>query len=190
MYKNILFDIGNVLITVEYQRAFSKLSKYMNEQTVALVTAGQDGFIKEIRNDQILFETGKITMAQFFEKVKKNYNLDMSIEQFEDVWCTMFSRKKDVLKFAEELSNKYKIFLLSNTNETHINHLIDVLPIFDFVSGAALSHEIGYLKPEPDFYYKAFYSDGTTFNTRLAAVIESLKKPYWSNGVTPYWSHK
>ena len=41
-----------------------------------------------------------------------------------------------------------------------------------------------------DFYYKAFYSDGTTFNARLAAVIESLKKPYWSNGVTPYWSHK
>ncbi len=155
MYKNILFDIGNVLITVEYKRAFNKLSKYMNEQTIELVTMGQDGFVKEIRDDQVLFETGKITMPEFFMKIKGKFNLKMNVEQFEDVWCSMFSRKKDVLQFAEELSKKYKIFLLSNTNETHINHLIDALPVFNFISGAAFSHEIGYLKPESNYYYEA-----------------------------------
>ena len=173
MYKNILFDIGNVLITVEYQRAFDKLSIYMNQQTVELVSAGQDGFIKEIRDDQILLETGKITMAQFFAKIKENYNLNMTIEQFEDVWCTMFSRKKDVLKFAEKLSKNYKIFLLSNTNETHINHLIEALPIFDFLSGTAFSHEIGHLKPEPNFYYKAL--EKLKINANESIFIDDLE---------------
>ena len=155
MYKNILFDIGNVLITVEYERAFNKLSGYMDARTASLISSEQDGFVKEIRDAQTLLETGKIKMPQFFSEIKEKFNLKMSLEQFEDVWCSMFSRKKDVLKFVEKLSKNYKIFLLSNTNETHINHLYEALTIFEFISGTAFSHEIGYLKPEQNFYYSA-----------------------------------
>ncbi len=155
MIKYILFDIGNVFITVQPERAITKLSKFMDPHTAALIREKEDEFMKKIQHDQELLETGMMTMEEFFSKLKNEIGLKMELEQFEDVWCSMFSRKKDVIQFAEELSKKYKIFLLSNTNETHINHLYEALTIFDFISGTALSHEIGYLKPQPDFYYKA-----------------------------------
>jgi len=155
MYKNILFDIGNVFITVQPEKALAMLSEFMDTRTAEAIKKEPNEFLKKICNDQELFETGKITMPEFFSRLKNKFGLKMSVKQFEYIWCSMFSRKKDVIKFAAELSRKYKIFLLSNTNETHINHLIDALPIFDFISGTALSHEIGFLKPQHDFYFKA-----------------------------------
>jgi putative hydrolase of the HAD superfamily len=173
MYKNILFDLGNVFITVKPERALAKLSEYMPLQTAEISKKEPESFLKEICDDQALFETGKITMPQFFSKLKENFDLKMSVEQFEGVWCSMFSRKKDVIQFATELSRKYKIFILSNTNETHINHLIDALPIFDFVSGTAFSHEIGFLKPQHDFYFKALKK--LNINAEESIFIDDLE---------------
>ncbi len=155
MYKNILFDIGNVLIKLEQERAFKKLAKYMNPLTAMLIWAKKDEFMKDIQREQNLLETGKMTIQQFFSRLKGKIGLKMNFEQFEDAWCSMFSINEDVVRFANELSNSYKIFLLSNTNETHINHLYKEFPVFDFISGTALSHELGYLKPAPEFFNKA-----------------------------------
>jgi len=173
MIKNILFDIGNVFITVQPERALAKLSKFMDPHTAALLCEKEDEFMKKIQHDQELLETGMMTMDQFFAKLKNEIGLKMDLEQFEDVWCSMFSRKKDVIQFAGELSEKYKIFLLSNTNETHINHLFKALPIFDFTSGHALSHEIGYLKPQPDFYYEALKK--LNINAKESVFIDDLE---------------
>ena len=155
MYKNILFDIGNVLIKLEQERAFKKLAKYMNPLTAMLIWAKKDEFMKELQSDQRLLETGKMTIHQFFSRLKGKIGLKMDFEQFEDAWCSMFSINEDVVQFAEELSRKYKVYLLSNTNETHINHLFKEFPVFDFISGTALSHELGVLKPNPEFFRKA-----------------------------------
>ena len=155
MYKNILFDIGNVLIKLEHDRAFKKLAKFMNPLTAMLIWAKKDEFMKDIQREQDLLETGKMTIQQFFSRLKGKIGLKMDFEQFEDAWCSMFSINEDVVRFADELSNNYKIFLLSNTNETHINHLFKEFPVFDFISGTALSHELGYLKPAPEFFNKA-----------------------------------
>ncbi|RLD12229.1 MAG: hypothetical protein DRI44_01375 [Chlamydiae bacterium] len=155
MYKNILFDIGNVLIKLYPERAFKKLANYMNPLTAMLIWAKKDEFMKDIRREQDLLETGKMTIQQFFSRLKGKIGLKMEFEQFEDVWCSMFSLNEDVLRFANELSSNYKIFLLSNTNKTHINHLYKEFPVFDFVSGTALSHELGYLKPSQEFFNKA-----------------------------------
>ena len=155
MYKNILFDIGNVLIKLEQERAFKKLAKYMNPLTAMLIWAKKDEFMKDIRQEQNLLETGKMTIQQFFSRLKGKIGLKMDFEQFEDAWCSMFSLNEDVVQFANELSKKYKVYLLSNTNETHINHLYKEFPVFDFVSGTALSHELGVLKPAPEFFNKA-----------------------------------
>ena len=155
MYKNILFDIGNVLVKLEHDRAFKKLAKFMNPLTAMLIWAKKDEFMKDIQREQDLLETGKMTIQQFFSRLKGKIGLKMDFEQFEDAWCSMFSLNEDVVRFADELSNNYKIFLLSNTNETHINHLFKEFPVFDFISGTALSHELGYLKPAPEFFNKA-----------------------------------
>ena len=54
MYKNILFDIGNVLIKLEQERAFKKLAKYMNPLTAMLIWAKKDEFMKDIQREQNL----------------------------------------------------------------------------------------------------------------------------------------
>lgn len=158
MYKNILFDIGNVLIKLHPEQAFKKLANYMNPLTAMLIWAKKDEFMKEMRRDQDLLETGKMTTRQFFSRLKGKIGLKMNLDEFEDAWCSMFSLNEDVVKFAERLSENHKIYLLSNTNETHINHLFKEFPVFHFISGTALSHELGFLKPSPDFFKKAMES--------------------------------
>ena len=154
-YKNLLFDIGNVLIKLEPEKAFKKLATYMNTLTAMLIWAKKDEFMKEIRLDQDLLETGKMTTEQFFSRLKGKVGLKMDYEQFEDAWCSMFSLNDEVISLANKLSENYKIYLLSNTNETHINHLFKEFPVFNFASGTALSHKLGVLKPEAEFFTKA-----------------------------------
>ncbi len=155
MYKNILFDIGNVLVILEHDRAFKKLAQYMNPLTAMLIWAKKDEFMKDIRREQDLLETGKMTTQQFFSRLKGKIGLKMNFEQFENAWCSMFSINENMIQMAQSLSLNYKVFLLSNTNESHINHLFNEFPVFNFISGSALSHELGYLKPAPEFFLKA-----------------------------------
>ena len=155
MYKNILFDIGNVLVMLDHDRAFKKLAQYMNPLTAMLIWAKKDEFMKDIRREQDLLETGKMTTQQFFSRLKGKIGLKMNFEQFENAWCSMFSINENMIQMAQSLSLNYKVFLLSNTNESHINHLFNEFPVFNFISGSALSHELGYLKPAPEFFLKA-----------------------------------
>ena len=155
MYKNILFDIGNVLVILEHDRAFKKLAHYMNPLTAMLIWAKKDEFMKDIRREQDLLETGKMTTQQFFSRLKGKIGLKMNFEQFENAWCSMFSINESMIQFAKSLSTNYKIFLLSNTNESHINHLFKEFPVFNFISGTAFSHELGCLKPAPEFFSKS-----------------------------------
>ena len=127
----------------------------MNPLTAMLIWAKKDEFMKDIRREQDLLETGKMTTQQFFSRLKGKIGLNMNFEQFENAWCSMFSINEKMIQLAQSLSLNYKIFLLSNTNESHINHLFNEFPVFNFISGTAFSHELGCLKPAPEFFLKS-----------------------------------
>jgi len=150
--RNIIFDIGNVLVKLEPERAFKKLAEHLNPLTAMLIWAKKDEFLKDIRKDQDLLETGHMTIRQFYSRLKERIGLKTEFEQFEEAWCTMFSLMEDVVAFARELSLSYSVYLASDTNASHMKRLLRDYPELGFVKGMALSYEIGALKPSREFF--------------------------------------
>ena len=84
------------------------------------------------------FETGAITEVNFFEELKKLSGLkDIQPEEIKSAWNAMLiGFPKENYLMLKDLKKRYRIFLLSNTNETHITAfeklLEKICPISEF----------------------------------------------------------
>ena len=114
--KNIILDFGGVLLNIDYQlteQAFIKLG-CSNFREIYSQAAQTDLFNK--------FETGHITETVFFEELKKISGVEkLTISEIKNAWNAMLINfPVENYLMLKELKKKYRVFLLSNTNETHI----------------------------------------------------------------------
>ncbi len=146
MIKNIIFDLGKVLIDYDFDIFFQKIGNKPNTRT-----------LDEANKEILLFEAGKIDKNTFFNHLKKIYGFNISFEQFKNLWCDVFWEIPQMIDLAKTLKQKdYNIFLLSNTDELHFPYIRKKFPsikIFD--SGLMLSYDLGYVKPDKRIFEKA-----------------------------------
>ena len=146
--KNILFDLGGVLFHIDYQRtidAFKKLG----------ITDFEKHFTQHQQNDLFdAFETGKISSAVFVKTLQESLP-GCSEQEIIDAWNAMLiGLPQEYLKFLEDLGKNYRLFLLSNANEIHIQFVnenlqknLNIPSINQFFEKAYYSQEIGMRKP-------------------------------------------
>jgi glucose-1-phosphatase len=152
--KNIIFDLGAVLINIDYkktERAFIELGFENFEAMYSQFTA--DAVFEKL-------ETGKISNEDFYEKLISLNNKSITARQIKDAWNEIIlDWRVKSLDFLETLSPKYKLFLLSNTNAIHHEYFIDSLKtetnrveIDSLFAKAYYSHEIHFRKPNKDIF--------------------------------------
>ncbi|MBS1645715.1 MAG: HAD family phosphatase [Bacteroidetes bacterium] len=114
--KNLILDLGGVLLDINYQRtedAFVNLgcANFRALYSQAVQTSLFDDF-----------ETGRISELAFFEILQEKIQIPkVSINELKNAWNAMLiGFKRDTLQMLIELKKEYRLFLLSNTNETHI----------------------------------------------------------------------
>jgi len=152
--NKLLWDIGNVLVSFDYNSAFKKLGEYLNPLTAMLLWAKKEEFLKDIRTELDLLETGKMTLEQLFSRLKGKIGMKMEFDQFKNVWCGIFETKEDVIAYAHTLGEKYDAYFLSNTNLAHYEYLMQTYPQLGFARGQALSYELGVMKPAREYFEK------------------------------------
>ena len=113
--KNIIFDLGGVILNLDYIKTENEFKK------IGVL------HFKELYNQKkqtVLFddfEKGKITPEDFISSFKESENLKIKEIDFINAWNAMLLEiPVEKLEFIENLKKNYKIFLLSNTNEIHI----------------------------------------------------------------------
>ena len=79
-------------------------------------------------------------------------DVDMSQDHFVEVWNQLLSPNRAIEQIIERLKPEYRLVLASNTEETHFQHTIAVCPALQDFSQSFLSHEMGLLKPAPEFF--------------------------------------
>jgi putative hydrolase of the HAD superfamily len=174
--KNIIFDLGNVLLNLDFNasiHAFRKLG--LNSEVVDSRQAYSDPVFYEL-------ETGQISAGGFRERIREILNNpEISDEQIDDAWCAMvLDIPAERVEVVKKLQGKYNVYLFSNTNEIHINRLhaefknqhgIDFPSLFvkDFYS-----HEIGERKPELSAYQKVIRLSGVQPGETL--FVDDLEK--------------
>lgn len=139
--NNIIFDLGGVIINLDIPKTISEFNKLSKTNFEAIYT--------QIQQSQLfdLFDKGQITEQEFINSIKANLNPNLSNSQILNAWNAMLlDFPKHRFDFLQTLKNKYRIFLLSNTNETHITAFEKIL-----------YNQHGYKNLEP-FFEKTYYS--------------------------------
>lgn len=170
----ILFDLGNVLLFFDHGKALRELAKHVNPLTAMLLWARKDEFLKDIRGEADLLETGRMSLEQFYARLKGKIGLNLDYDQFRAIWNDIFTPNEPVLALAQQLATRYPCYILSNTNASHLAHAQAQFPQLGFARGYAASHELGVMKPDRAFFEGAL----AKFNLRAeeGVFIDDLEE--------------
>ena len=139
--KAILFDIGNVLLFFDHGiacRRAAALCRRTEQQVRQMMFASR--LVQE-------YEEGRLMSAAFIAGIRDALRLDAADEEIREIWCDIFCGNERVLPLVERLASAYRLVLLSNTNEMHMEFIRERFPALGVFHGAALSYEVGHLKP-------------------------------------------
>jgi putative hydrolase of the HAD superfamily len=152
--KNIIFDLGGVIITLDRPRAVRRFKEAGLANAEELLDAyHQKGIF-------LALEEGRLSKEDFYEAVRREVGCPISNEAIDYGW---FGFLKEVplykLKMLEDLrAQGYHLYLLSNTNPVIMSWAFT--PAFSqgsksidaYFDKLYLSYQIGYTKPAPEIY--------------------------------------
>lgn len=148
MIKAIIFDFGNVFINLDIDGFTQNAFKHFKI----------DEFSEEMIAFNSFYEQGLISTDEFLEFYIENFP-KLSEEELIDIWNFMLKDfPEQRLDFMKELqkSSKYKLILLSNTNELHIDWIKKNVSFYEKFKNCFdafyLSHEIHLRKPNRDIF--------------------------------------
>lgn len=112
--KNIIFDLGGVILDLDFER--------MTQQFYKLgIPDFEDYFTLKKQVDFFeALELGLITPEGFCDRLREEAKVDVDNEAIEEAWNLIlkdFSSER--MNYLERISEKYNIFLFSNTNSIH-----------------------------------------------------------------------
>lgn len=147
MIDTIIFDFGDIFINLDKQATISGLQKL-----------GMTEWNAELDRLNLLFETGDISHDAFLAGFQKQLP-NASIEEILEAWNAVLADFPLYrLEFLQLLSQKYRLFLLSNTDSIHIatfenkagiSFYSDFYQCFEKVY---FSFEIGMRKPNAEIF--------------------------------------
>lgn len=152
--KNIVFDIGNVLVDIDFKTVADEFRKIAITDFSSIVSYNrQENFFD-------LFEQGKISTNEFRNTLRKFLKPNISDEAIDAAWNSiLISYPPKKFELLKELKAHYRIFALSNTNEIHVAALNKAAmekfgkeKFADFFHYAYYSNETGFRKPELEIY--------------------------------------
>ena len=139
--KNIIFDLGGVIINLDINKTIQAFNKLSNIPFETIYTQLQQTPIFD------KFDKGEISESDFFDELQIALALPISKEKLIFAWNAMLlDFPKHRLDLLQKLKPNYRLFLLSNTNETHITEF-----------EAALFKQHGYKNLET-FFETVYYS--------------------------------
>jgi putative hydrolase of the HAD superfamily len=113
-YEAIIFDLGGVIINLNYQKTEEEFKKLFGTDFSEMYSKQNQ---TEIFNK---LETGDISEKQFVEAIQKSSNKKVSHQEIITAWNAMLlDIPKERIELLEKIGKEKRIFLLSNTNEIH-----------------------------------------------------------------------
>lgn len=177
MIKTIIFDFGDVFLDLDKPATLRELER------LEIADLSEEMLLQNKK-----YEKGLISSEEFIQYYCDCYP-QLTSEAFKDSWnAILLEFPKHRLKFLQELKKegKFRLILLSNTNDIHIDWVKENIPFFeDFRScfdAFYLSQELNLRKPEPSIFEyvlkkhdlkpeETLFIDDTPENTAAAAKL-------------------
>lgn len=180
--KNLMFDLGGVIMNIERERCVRSFKRLgMEEPGKFLGDYGQTGPFGAL-------EEGLITPDEFHAAVRPLVAPGVTDEQIDDAFNDFLTGiPASRLKALRRLRERYRIYLLSNTNaimwDTRIaaDFRIEGRELADYFDGVATSFEARSLKPSAEIFEYTVRKFGirpeeTVFLDDSAANVEAARR--------------
>jgi len=183
MIDAIIFDFGDVFINLDKQATMDGLKGL-----------GISKWNEDLDQLNLQYEVGGISEADFLYGIQKHTN-NASIEDIAKAWnAILLDFPLYRLEFLQMLSQKYRLFLLSNTDAIHINTFEQKTgtsfysAFYQCFEKIYFSFEIGMRKPNPEVYNFVLDQNGLQAKHTLfiddkkenTDAAETLGLPVWN----------
>ncbi|HVI49231.1 MAG TPA: HAD family phosphatase [Chitinophaga sp.] len=160
--KNIIFDLGGVILNINY--------KLTSEAFKALGVENFDELYTQFHGSSLFnnLETGHVSVEEFLKEIRQHVPETVTDAQICDAWNAMlldFPLQR--LQLLQQLRNHYGLFLLSNTNAIHLDAFNRILmesrgipSLATFFDRAYYSHLMGQRKPDKEAYQMVLDENG------------------------------
>ena len=159
--KNIIFDLGGVILNIDYEQTANAFKKIGIKNFNDIYSQAKQGKVFD------KLETGEITPEEFREYIKEIVP-SLQLSDIDKSWNAMLlDLPVQRINLLKELKKKYRLFLLSNTNEIHIKCFRKIIEssygenIFDSIfEHQYYSSDIGLRKPNADCFQYVLEKNG------------------------------
>ncbi|MDA8407052.1 MAG: HAD-IA family hydrolase [Deltaproteobacteria bacterium] len=153
--KDIIFDLGNVLVPFDWRIAVTGLIKYLPGDLAAKSESDPKLFALVVSDLIEALEIGSISFEGFHREIVLRTDLSADLLEFRRIWCDIFRLDHQMVNLGRELARRYGVWLASNTDEAHYEYIIGKFPELLFYKKAALSYKMGTKKPQRQYFIKA-----------------------------------
>lgn len=166
--RGILFDFGNVISSFDMGNFIGRMREWSGVPTETLRDRiyGSDLPVR--------YERGEITSEVFYRSISHLAGAQVSADEFAEAFSGIFTPIEPTHALIRSLKGKYRLGLLSNTNELHFEYHIRNVPVFPLFDSVTLSFEVGALKPDPEIFRDAL--DKIALPPEAVAFIDDVRE--------------
>ena len=150
MIKTIIFDLGKVIVSFDFQRAYEQIAPLCNLTPAEIP--------ERLRGCDLVsrFESGQIEPRPFVQEFASRLELQIDYEDFCTIWSSIFLPVTLIPEsLLAGLRKRYRLMLLSNTNAIHFEMISERYPLLRHFDDYILSYKVGAMKPAPEIYRAA-----------------------------------
>ncbi len=163
--KLILFDIANTLVTWRSDLRTERLDalcKISGAELSASLFSDED-------SPGMQFDRGQIVASEFYDRCCQIMDVEPTEKfaaKFRQMYQHIFEARPEMGMLVEELAAENELWLMSNTNVWHLDHVRTEFDYFKFFKTSCNSFNTGFVKPESGIFETAIERSG-----RLASEI-------------------
>ena len=179
--KNIVFDLGGVLVDLDGKRCIDAFD--------AIGCHAISDYVRLHRTEDLFYdiEIGHTTTAEFCREVRSITHTSATDTEIVGAWNALLTTIADEKKQRLlSLRRDYRVFLLSNTNDMHwrlcADHLFNYGPwrADDMFERIYLSYRLHLAKPDPAIggrHHDRPQGQHTTHRLRCEQAVAQLRRP-------------
>jgi epoxide hydrolase-like predicted phosphatase len=144
------FDLGQVLLEFDVRVALENLG--------ARCAGGAEAVASVLRETDLALqlESGRIRGREFYGEFCRRLRFDGSYEEFCVAYSDMFRENAPMIEVMRLLKKRFPIYLLSNTNEIHIDFVAKRHAFLGEFDGHVYSYREGVMKPDARYFQRLF----------------------------------
>jgi len=166
--KVILFDLGRVLMHIDFDAFPNSLGLFTQEQRLQYDQT-------KIQKSVCEYETGKITTEEFcdslYEIFQKKFSREKLLNSFDNI---ILADNQEIIPFVKKVQVQYRLAVLSNTCQSHWEKVLRISSLIKIFPDLFTSFQLGAMKPDRIVFEKVCASLNVSMHEVL--FIDDLKE--------------